>query len=219
MGSRQRGALIIIEGVDRSGKSTQCKKLVQSLKEMNIQSKLLNFPDRTTLTGRLIDEYLRNKQCKLNDHAIHLLFSANRWENVEKMKNLLYEGVTLVVDRYSYSGIIFSSVKKNMDLNWCQHPENGLPKPDLVFLLTLTQEEMLARPGFGDERYENLAFQNDVANMFDKICEREGSWMKINAAGTIEEVHKKLMDASLKKIAEVESIPLETLNFDSCEKS
>lgn len=114
MGLIKRGALIVIEGVDRSGKSTQCKKLVQSLEKMNIKSKLINFPDRSTTTGKLIDEYLKNKECKLPDEAIHLLFTANRWENLEKMKSLLNEGVTLVVDRYSYSGIVFSAVKKSI---------------------------------------------------------------------------------------------------------
>lgn len=113
MGSMKRGALIVVEGVDRSGKSTQCKKLVESLEKRLIKAKLLGFPDRSTLTGKLIDDYLRNKDCKLNDHTIHLLFSANRWENFEKMKSLLYDGVTLVIDRYSYSGIVFSGAKKS----------------------------------------------------------------------------------------------------------
>lgn len=107
----QRGALIVIEGVDRSGKSTQCKKLVESLTGQNIKAQLMNFPDRSNLTGKLINEYLVNPDCKLHDHAIHLLFSANRWENLERMKSLLYEGTTLVVDRYSYSGIAFSASK------------------------------------------------------------------------------------------------------------
>lgn len=118
MGLIKRGALIVIEGVDRSGKSTQCKNLVQSLEKMNIKSKLITFPDRTTSTGKLIDEYLRNKECNLSDEAIHLLFTANRWENLDKMKALLFEGVTLVVDRYSYSGIVFSAVKKSIVSNF-----------------------------------------------------------------------------------------------------
>lgn len=114
MGIITRGALIVIEGVDRSGKSTQCKKLVHSLEKINIKSKLITFPDRTTETGKVIDEYLRNKERKLSDEAIHLLFAANRWENYEKMKSLLHDGVTLVVDRYSYSGIVFSAAKKSI---------------------------------------------------------------------------------------------------------
>ncbi|XP_023024129.2 thymidylate kinase [Leptinotarsa decemlineata] len=215
MGTSKRGALIVIEGVDRSGKSTQCKKLVEALKTKNIAAQLMNFPDRTTLTGKLIDEYLRNEQFKVNDHAIHLLFSANRWENVEKINSLLYDGVTLVIDRYSYSGVVFSAAKTNMDMKWCQHPENGLPKPDLVFLLTLSQEEMLSRPGFGMERYENSSFQNNVAKMYSQVCDEKDNWIKVNAAGTIDEVHEKLLAATVEKIDEVGSTPLGTLNFDN----
>lgn len=110
--SLKRGALIIIEGVDRSGKSTQCRKLVGSLESKGIKAKLINFPDRSTHTGGLINKYLTEKNCSLNDKAIHLLFSANRWESYDKMKDLLNQGCTLIVDRYSYSGIAFSSVKK-----------------------------------------------------------------------------------------------------------
>lgn len=102
----------MLEGVDRSGKSTQCRKLVESLKTLSIPAELMVFPDRTTYTGKLINEYLSSKDVDLNDYAVHLLFTANRWENVDKMKRLLFEGTTLVVDRYSYSGVAFSAVKK-----------------------------------------------------------------------------------------------------------
>lgn len=109
----ERGALIVMEGLDRSGKSTQCKKLVESLEQRNIPAKFMNFPDRTTFIGKVINEYLRNKNCPLNNQTIHLLFSANRWENLEKMENLLREGVTLIIDRYSYSGIAYSYSKES----------------------------------------------------------------------------------------------------------
>merc|ERR1719335_842885 len=55
----------------------------------------------------MIDEYLRNAR-ELDDHAVHLLFAANRWEAQAKMRRQLQEGVSLVVDRYSYSGVCFS---------------------------------------------------------------------------------------------------------------
>lgn len=112
MCSAKRGAFIVLEGVDRAGKSTQAKKLVESLNKNHIPAQLIVFPDRTTHTGKLISQYLSDSNCKLNDFAIHLLFTANRWENVDKMKKLIAEGTTLIVDRYSYSGIAFSAAKK-----------------------------------------------------------------------------------------------------------
>jgi dTMP kinase len=89
----KRGAFIVIEGLDRSGKSTQAKRLVERL-EKTTKAKLVKFPseytthssmlltgmiDRSTPIGKMIDAYLRS-QSELDDRAIHLLFSANRWE-------------------------------------------------------------------------------------------------------------------------------------------
>ncbi|XP_044760012.1 thymidylate kinase [Coccinella septempunctata] len=211
--SLKRGALIVIEGVDRSGKSTQCKKLVKSLQNRGIKAKLMNFPDRSTHTGGLINKYLTDKSCSLNDKAIHLLFSANRWESYDRMNDLLNQGFTLIVDRYSYSGIAFSSVKKHMDINWCKQPEIGLLKPDLVLLLTLSDEEMLKRPGFGEERYENINIQKSVKEVFNNLAYNEDNWKVMDAGGTIEDVHEKLLIEVLNKLKEVETSPLQHLNF------
>ncbi|XP_030750500.1 thymidylate kinase [Sitophilus oryzae] len=215
MGIVKRGALIVIEGVDRSGKSTQCKRLVSSLKEKNIPAELMCFPDRTTSTGKLISEYLRNKECKLNDQTIHLLFSANRWENFDKMKSLLCNGTNIIVDRYSYSGIAFSSAKNNMDLEWCKSPENGLLKPDLVFLLTLSQEEASKRPGFGDERYEEKSMQAKVSEKFLKLVDEKDNWQVVDASGTLDEVQDVLVESTLAKLEKVSSSPLQYFCFQT----
>ncbi|XP_071949556.1 thymidylate kinase-like isoform X2 [Antedon mediterranea] len=108
--SLKRGALIILEGVDRSGKSTQCKKLVQTLHNQGEKIHLMRFPDRTTETGKLIDGYLSQK-FELEDHAVHLLFSVNRWEAVPKITELVKSGTTVIIDRYAYSGVAFTAAK------------------------------------------------------------------------------------------------------------
>lgn len=75
----ERGRLIVVEGLDRSGKSTQCQRLVETLLATGSPAKLLKFPDRTTHIGQMINAYLTSNT-ELSDHVIHLLFSANRWE-------------------------------------------------------------------------------------------------------------------------------------------
>ena len=95
----QRGSFIVIEGLDRSGKTTQCQILYETLqRELGVDKvNLIKFPgtswlpsiqksvdrtdivDRTTPIGKMIDSYLRSTS-DLDDRAIHLLFSANRWE-------------------------------------------------------------------------------------------------------------------------------------------
>ncbi|XP_037066045.1 thymidylate kinase isoform X2 [Peromyscus leucopus] len=80
MASR-RGALIVLEGVDRAGKTTQGLRLVTALCDSGHQAEMLRFPERSTEIGRLLNSYLE-KKTELEDHAVHLLFSANRWEQV-----------------------------------------------------------------------------------------------------------------------------------------
>lgn len=88
----KRGALIVFEGCDRAGKTTQCKKLVERLKLKNINVKFMNFPNRQSeFTGKIINDYLRNKN-DLSDEAIHLLFTANRWEVKNQMEKELKAG-------------------------------------------------------------------------------------------------------------------------------
>ena len=137
-GGAKRGALIIFEGCDRSGKTTQCQRLVKHLSDtlpmINDQPStiMMRFPDRKTQIGKAIDAYLQGTS-QLDDHVIHLLFSTNRWEKASELKTALEQGQNVIVDRYSFSGIAFSSAKEGMSLEWCRQPERGLPKPGNFF--------------------------------------------------------------------------------------
>lgn len=70
----KRGVFIVIEGLDRSGKSTQVDMFHTQRGFIT-----LNYPNRETKIGMCIDQCLKKKS-KLCDQSIHLLFSANRWE-------------------------------------------------------------------------------------------------------------------------------------------
>lgn len=125
--------------------------LVEKLNANGLKAEYMNFPNRKTDVGGLINSFLTNKK-DFSDETIHLLFTLNRWELKNSMEQKLHDGYTLVVDRYSYSGVAFSAAK-GMDLEWCKAPEAGLLKPDMVLLLTMTAEAISKRGGFGDERY------------------------------------------------------------------
>lgn len=55
------------------------------------------------------------------------------------MEAKLKSGTSLIVDRYSYSGVAFSSAK-GLDIEWCKAPEVGLLAPDLVMYLNIPPE-------------------------------------------------------------------------------
>ncbi|RSL39541.1 hypothetical protein CEP51_016798, partial [Fusarium floridanum] len=171
-----RGAFIVLEGLDRSGKTTQVKLLEQRFVEEGSKVKVMRFPDRSTPIGQMIDSYLKS-DVEMDDHVIHLLFSANRWEAVQvpfvsyystptnkprkQIQSLLAAGTTIVCDRYYHSGIVYSAAKQNptLTLPWARAPERGLPRPDLVLFLDLTEEQARSRGGWGGEVYERSEMQ------------------------------------------------------------
>lgn len=191
-----RGALIVLEGLDRCGKSSQCASLTSFLEAKGIQVEALRFPDRTTNVGRMISSYL-SSETEISDSAVHLLFSANRWEKKDWMQSKLQQGVTLVVDRYSYSGVAFSAAK-GLDLEWCKQPETGLPAPDLVLYLDISAEAASERGEYGKERYEKLEFQRQVAVQYQLL--RDPSWKEVDATQSVEAIQKIIRKEALKVI-------------------
>lgn len=194
----------MVEGCDRSGKSTQCAKLVDYLADNNMKAQLLKFPDRTTSTGQMINSYLTNAS-ELNDQAVHLLFSANRWEAMESMRALLLSGTTLVVDRYAYSGVAFTAAK-GLDISWCRNPDIGLLTPDLVLFLDLPIESAERRGGFGEERYEKRDMQIKVRELFLQM--QDPLWKIIDADRSMSAIEQDIRHHTLSTIEIAQSSPL-----------
>ncbi|XP_011178067.1 thymidylate kinase [Zeugodacus cucurbitae] len=205
----KRGVFIVLEGCDRSGKSSQSRLLHEFLCSRGIEAKHMHFPDRSTEIGSTINSYLKNSK-ELTDQVIHLLFSANRWEFVKQIEDLLKAGTSLIVDRYSYSGVAYS-VAKGMDYNWCMAPEKGLIRPDAVFYLKAPIEHLMERGDFGGERYEKKDFQSKVASVFNRMCEEQKEfWHTIDATQPKAVVFENL---SSKAIQIFENAKYEPLSF------
>ncbi|EGN95061.1 hypothetical protein SERLA73DRAFT_187350 [Serpula lacrymans var. lacrymans S7.3] len=186
----RRAPFIVVEGLDRSGKSTQASILCDHLTSLGLPVELFKFPDRRTAIGKMIDSYLRSES-DLDDRAIHLLFSANRWELASTISSHLEKGTTIIADRYAFSGIAFSA-RKGLSYKWCQAPDVGLPAPDLTMFLDIEPDIAQARGGYGTERYEQEEVQRDVRQVFERI-EKEmthagARWVKIDAGRTQKEV-------------------------------
>lgn len=204
---RGRGILVAFEGCDRSGKSTQCQMLVEYLKSIGRDVAHLRFPDRTTAIGQSINSYLQGKT-ELEDHAIHLLFSANRWEVVPKIKQLLENGTLVIVDRYAFSGVAFTAAK-GFDVTWCKNPDRGLPNPDVVFYLDISIKDAQARGSFGDERYEKVEFQERVANIYKQL--RSDDWKVVDAMKDVNEIHADIRNSVLELEGQFAKTPLKGL--------
>lgn len=121
----------------------------------------------------MINAYLQG-EAEHSDESMHLLFSANRWEAVQGMLHDLQAGHTIVVDRYAFSGAVYSAAKDNphLSLEWCWNPDIGLPRPDLVLFLDISSENAAKRGGYGEERYEKQDMQVKVRTLFKRLFAR-----------------------------------------------
>uniref|UniRef100_A0A0N4U361 dTMP kinase n=1 Tax=Dracunculus medinensis TaxID=318479 RepID=A0A0N4U361_DRAME len=179
-----RGALIVFEGCDCSGKSSQAKKILEKMFENGFKAEIINFPDRSTDLGKFIDRYLK-KEVEMEAREAHLVFSANRHAVFDKMKRKLENGVHLIVDRYAYSGIAYTMAKKtfNMDITWAKLHDSGLLKPDCVIFFDVAFREAEKRDGFGHERFETYEMQNKVYKTMKILQNEEKNLWKVRNFG------------------------------------
>lgn len=83
-----KGKFIVLEGLDRSGKSSMVSFLNEKLTNNESEAVSIGFPNRKSPTGIMINDFLTSKT-DIGREAIHLLFSANRWEAVKDIQSHL----------------------------------------------------------------------------------------------------------------------------------
>jgi dTMP kinase len=157
----------------------------------------------------MIDSYLRGIS-QLDDHSIHLLFSANRWELADSIEKDVNSGFTVIIDRYSYSGAVYSAAKENpnLSLEWAWLPEVGLPRPDICLFLSVSPEEAARRGGFGVERYETNSMQQRVRQLFLSLVNlpHNDEFKVIEAGRSVEEVARAVLEAAVRSIGALQRI-------------
>ena len=151
----------------------------------------------------MINSYLTG-DAQQQDHSIHLLFSANRWEAIGRILSDIDKGITVVVDRYSFSGAVYSAAKDNpnLSLHWAWAPEIGLPKPDVTLFLHISPQDAAKRGGFGTERYETTKMQSRVRELFGELFAKlgDGTAHTIDAGRPVDEVADDVSQPVLKFI-------------------
>ena len=142
------GKLIVIEGTDGSGKSTQFRLLTDRLESEQVKFQKLVFPQYSEPSSALIRMYLGGEFGKspsdVNAYAASAFYSVDRYASYRKVWGKWYEAGGLVVsDRYTTSNAVHQASKEPEDkredfLNWLydfEYDKLGLPRPDLVIYL------------------------------------------------------------------------------------
>lgn len=151
---KKKGKIIVIDGIDGSGKKTQTKLLVDRLKKLKKKVVAIDFPQyEKNFFGQNIKKFLTQEEfnfLKTHPKVASLWYAADRWESKEKMEKYLKEGYFVIVDRYVtanqiHQGSKFEYVdggefKRKEFVKWLETLEYGvfkIPKPDIVFYLSL----------------------------------------------------------------------------------
>ena len=168
----RRGYLIAIEGSDRIGKTT----LIESLKK-NLEAKVYHFPTREGPIGELLDKYLRGEAEIKNLHSSHYLFSADRWEHEDKIKEILNQGKNVILDRYILSGYIYTICQQEEAKIWAKRADYGLIKPDVQIIITDDSDKLMKRISktSNPERYESALFQKKINSAFKQEAQENTS--------------------------------------------
>lgn len=191
------GKLIVLEGTDASGKSTQFARLCDWLDEQNISYKRLVFPRYNEESSALIRMYLKGAFGEhpedVSAYAASTFFAVDRYASYRQEWKDYYEAGGLVVaDRYTTSNAIHQASKlppeeQGAYLDWLfdfEYRIMGIPAPDEVFFLDMptdaVQELLLHRQGKQIDIHEkDIPYLRKCYQTASQLADRFG-WHRIH---------------------------------------
>jgi dTMP kinase len=225
--------LIVIEGLDGAGKSTQINRLNEHLVAQGYRCRQLHFPRTDSpVYGELIARFLRGELGdihQVNPYLVALMYAGDRFDFKPTLEKWLDAGEMVLLDRYVYSNVAYQCAKiSNKEdskalREWILHLEfeyYGLPKPDLNIFLDVPfmfTRQKLTDNRDGDERQylqgkrdiheADLNFQESVRESYLSLSDING-FVKIDCSGgqailPIEQVFSKILNVLSEKLTNI----------------
>jgi dTMP kinase len=186
--------LIVVDGIDGSGKETQIRLLSKFLRSRGKKVAIHKYP---TANARSLHEHLNNQR-NVGARALFMLFAADIMVEQEKVEKELKQGKVVVLDRYVTSTLAYQGEKLQMEQGKRIVEVSGFLEPDLVILLDLpprlsAQRKMRQKKL---DRFESdTAFLGRVRNRYLKLMHSKfltSHWKKVDASRSIEEIAGKI---------------------------
>lgn len=217
--------LIIIEGLDGSGKSTQIALLEKYFENSGINYKKIKLPDYDSPSSTLVNMYLGGEFGKnaddVNAYAAGAFYAVDRFASFKlKWGNDYNSGTNILADRYATSNLIYQMEKIPEDkwdeyIQWSsdfEYNKIGIPKPDLVIFLDMpvevSQKLMTSRyngdEGKKDVHEANVDFLNKCRKSAYYAAEKQG-WKIVNCSDgenplPVNDIHSKIVELVEKEI-------------------
>lgn len=202
--------LIVVEGLDGAGKSTQVGKLRQYLENRYGQVDYIHFPRYDApVYGDLISRFLRGDYGDINTvhpQLVALLYAEDRHQAAPGMRRELEAGKTVLLDRYVYSNIAYQCAKLGNEQDrlslrdWIfktEFTDFGLPRPDLNIFLDVPigfVEKKLSSARHGSDRdyleggkdihESDIEFQKRVREVYLSQCEADRDFVRVDCAAS-----------------------------------
>lgn len=216
-----KGTLIVLEGIDGSGKETQASLLEKELKEKGREVMHISFPDYESPSSALVKMYLKGDFGKnpedVNPYAASLFYAVDRFASYRmKWKDFYQKGGIIIADRYTTSNMVhqmtkYEDKKARKDfLSWLEkteYEELELPVPDLVILLDIPLavsenlvKERARQGGSMDIHEQHLDYLRKCHDAYQELVSLYG-WKRIPCTEegklrTIEDIGKDVEKAA-----------------------
>ncbi len=200
--------LVVMEGLDGAGKSTQVKLLKEYLAAVTGEWEYIHFPRYDApVYGDLISRFLRGdfgSNETVHPQLVALLFAEDRHGAAPAMRAALQEGKTVLLDRYVYSNIAYQCAKLSGEeerkrlRDWIfqtEYGDFGLPVPDLNLFLDVPigfVEQSLSQQRSGEDRTylhgardiheASIDFQRTVRSIYLAETERDARFQRVDCA-------------------------------------
>ncbi len=213
-----KGKLIVFEGADGSGKTTQARLLVNFLKIKKIPNSYISFPRyEDSMWGKQIARYLHGEFGKLNEvdpYLASMLYAGDRMSASSLVKEWIREGKFVVCNRYIGSNIAHMAAKlrsqseKSNFIKWLEefeYEENRIPKEDLAIFLYVPVE--VSRKLMSNRKLDiheaDLWYLTKVLKIYQSLVSSRNNWVRVDCTKggkilTKDEIHKQVLEA-LKK--------------------
>ena len=187
----RRGAFIVFEGIDGSGKSTHIRLLCSELSQQGHDVLRTSEPSRGRI-GRFIREYSKSGRGRLLPEVEALLFAADRFEHVRRViEPALGRGRIVVSDRYVHSALAYQGAE-GASLDWLREMNRFAPSPDLCILLDVSPDTGLGRMRRRRRTvFEVYTYQQKVRALYLRFAE-QGELVRVDSDRPVEEVHQDI---------------------------
>ncbi|MCH3971583.1 MAG: thymidylate kinase [Oscillospiraceae bacterium] len=177
------GKLLVLEGLDGSGKQTQAEMLCQALNDRGVRCRHVSFPDYAQPSSALVKMYLHgefgSQPQDVNPYAASSFYAVDRFASYRKFWKADYDsGALILADRYTTSNLVYQLPKLPREkwglfTDWLFDYEYGrlaLPIPDLTIFLDMPEtvsEALLEKRYHGDEQQKDI---HEKDSTFQHAC-------------------------------------------------